>query len=61
MRQRRSPEVGAALGLRAVGVVYAVLESIHSGAVVEVEDVLCGKVRSFQDEVEEAARRSQTK
>ena len=61
VRQRRSPEVGAALGLRAVGVVYAVLESIHSGAVVEVEDVLCGKVRSFQDEVEEAAQRSQIK
>ena len=60
VRQQRPPEVAATLGLRAVGVIYAVWESIRSGEPANVEDVLSGKIHGFQDEVEEAALGNQT-
>jgi predicted dehydrogenase len=56
VRQQRPPEVPATLGLRAVAVIYAIWESIHSSNPVRVEDVLSGKIHSFQDEVERAAQ-----
>jgi len=54
IRDGREPEVPGELGLRAVAIIYAVLESAALGEPVRVADVLSGEVREVQDRVEEA-------
>src|SRR5204862_344860 len=51
-RCRRPPEVTAALGARAVAIVYAMLESGVTGAAVRVADVMDGKVDAYQREID---------
>ena len=52
VRERREPEVPGELGLRAVAIVYAVLESSACGEPVGIQDVLDGKIHGVQDDVE---------
>ncbi|MBC7287058.1 MAG: Gfo/Idh/MocA family oxidoreductase [Armatimonadetes bacterium] len=56
VRERRPPGSTGADGMRAVAVIYALLESSLAGRRVTVEDVLSGKLHAYQDRVEEAAR-----
>jgi predicted dehydrogenase len=52
VRGSRAPEVTGEVGLRAVAVVMALLESAHAGTPIRVDDVLSGSVRAFQDWLE---------
>jgi len=54
VREEHKPEVPAELGLRAVAIVYAVLESAKSGQPVKIQDILSGKVCDYQELVENA-------
>lgn len=51
-REGREPEVTGEVGLRAVAVVMALLESAHAGQPVRVQDVLDGRARAFQERIE---------
>lgn len=53
VRTRAEPEVTAELGLRSVALIYALMESTHTGHEISVQDVLDGKARRFQDEMVE--------
>jgi predicted dehydrogenase len=55
IRNDRPPEVDGARGLRAVAIIYSILESSLSGGPVQIEDVLSGRVRAYQDKVEAAS------
>src|SRR5207244_5416100 len=52
IHEERPPEVTGEFGLHSVALVMALLESVHAGVPVRVDDVLDGSVRSFQDRVE---------
>ncbi len=54
-RTGRRPESDGEAGLRSLALVYAILESAHADADVAVEDVLNGRVRAYQDLVENAS------
>ncbi len=49
-----APEADAAVGLRSVAVVDAVMESAHAGRPVAVAEVLSGELHDWQDTVENA-------
>ena len=51
----RSPEVGSAEGMAALGLAYGVMESGEANEAVLVDDVVEGKVRRFQEEIDFAA------
>jgi predicted dehydrogenase len=54
IRNGRSPEVDGPAGLRAVALVYAILESAAVGESVRMEDVLSGKIDAYQREIDDA-------
>ena len=54
IRNDRPPEVDGMAGLKAVALVYAILESSAAGASVRFEDVASGKVDAYQKEIDEA-------
>jgi predicted dehydrogenase len=54
IREGRAPEVDGMGGLRALAVVYAILESGVAGREMSVEDVLKGRVHAYQDEIDES-------
>ncbi len=51
----RSPEVGSVEGMAALGLAYGVMESGEANEAVLVDDVVEGKVRRFQEEIDLAA------
>ncbi len=55
IENRREPEVGPEDGMKALGLLYAVLESGESGKPVKLSDVLSGSVSAYQREINEAA------
>ena len=54
IRSGNAPEVGPYEGARAVAVCYAMLESGVLGGPVTVEEVLAGRTRGYQDEIDAA-------
>jgi len=52
IRNGNAPEVGPYEGARAVAVCYAMLESGASGRPVTVEEVLEGRTRMYQEEID---------
>ena len=54
IRAGRAPEVDGAKGLRAVAIIYAILESALAGRPVRLKEVLAGTVHAYQDRVEAA-------
>jgi predicted dehydrogenase len=50
----RPPEVDGIAGLKAVALIYAILESSVAGTSLRVEDVEAGKVDAYQREIDEA-------
>ncbi len=57
VRTRSEPEVPAELGLRSVALIYALMESTHTGNEISVQDILNGSARRFQDEMVEGNSR----
>ena len=55
IENRREPEVGPEGGMKALGLLYAVLESGETGKPVKLADVLSGRVSEYQREINEAA------
>ena len=51
----RAPEVGSAEGMAALALAYGVVESGEAHQAVDIEDVVTGKVRHYQDEIDRAA------
>lgn len=51
----RSPEVGSVEGMAALALAYGVMESGEAHQAVKIADVVSGKVRGFQDEIDRAA------
>ena len=49
-----TPEAARATGLRAVAIIYAILESALAGRAVQLDEVLSGELRAHQDTVEAA-------
>ncbi len=54
IRSGGAPEADGAQGLRAIAIIYAVLESALCGRSVRVEEVLGGSLHAYQDMVEAA-------
>ena len=54
---KRAPEVDGMGGLRALAVVYAILESGVAGREVSVDEVLSGKIHAYQDEIDQSLER----
>ena len=54
---KRAPEVDGMGGLRALAVVYAILESGVAGREVSVDEVLTGKIHAYQDEIDQSLER----
>ena len=54
IRTGRTPEVGPVEGARAVAICYAMLESGVAGRAVTVEEVLEGRTRAYQREIDES-------
>ena len=54
VRLRRPPEADGAAGLRAVAIIFAILESSLTGRPVTMDEVLDGSLRAYQDRVETA-------
>ena len=50
-----SPEVGSKEGIAALALAYGVMESGEIHQAVEIEDVVTGKVRQYQDEIDRSA------
>ena len=50
-----APEVGSKEGMAALALAYGVMESGEAHQVVGIEDVVSGKVRGFQDEIDRSA------
>ena len=50
-----SPEVGSEEGMAALALAYGVMESGEAHQAVEIDDVVTGKVRHYQDEIDRAA------
>ena len=50
-----APEVGSNEGMAALALAYGVMESGEAHQVVRIEDVVSGKVRDFQNEIDRAA------
>ena len=44
-------------GLRALAVVYAILESGVAGREVSVDEVITGKIHAYQDEIDQSLER----
>ena len=53
--QRRQPEVTGQIGLNAVALIYAMLESGYAHQPIELSDVVSGKCHAYQDEVNQFA------
>ena len=51
----RAPEVGSNEGMAALGLAYAVMESGESNRPVLMDDVIKGRVRGFQDDIDRSA------
>lgn len=49
----RQPEVDADAGMRALGLLYGLLEAGEAGAPVEMGDVLAGEVAAYQRSIDE--------
>jgi predicted dehydrogenase len=54
VRTGRSPETDAQSGLRAIALIYGVLESSLAGRTVTMDDILDGSLHAYQDRVEAA-------
>ena len=54
VREGRPPEVDGMGGLRALALVYAILESGVAHREVTVDEVISGKVHAYQDEIDES-------
>jgi len=54
---KRAPEVDGMGGLRALAVVYAILESGVAGREVSVDEVINGKIHAYQDEIDQSLER----
>ena len=50
----RAAEVGSQTGMKALAVAYGLLESGQAGRVVSLDDVLSGKVRAYQSDIDAA-------
>ena len=57
IKNKRAPEVDGMGGLRALAIVYAILESGIAQREVSVEEVLSGKLHAYQDEIDAAMER----
>ena len=57
VQNKRPAEVDGMGGLRALAVVYAILESGVAGREVSVDEVLQGKLHAYQDEIDAAIER----
>jgi predicted dehydrogenase len=57
IQNKRAPEVDGMGGLRALAIVYAILESGIAQREVSVEEVLSGKLHAYQDEIDAAMER----
>ncbi|MEN6303880.1 MAG: Gfo/Idh/MocA family oxidoreductase, partial [Armatimonadia bacterium] len=55
VRERRSPETDGEAGLRSLAVIHAMMESALAGRRVTMDEVLAGRVRAYQNQVENAA------
>jgi len=53
VQQGRQPETSGREGLRDLATAYAILESSHAGRPVKVVDVLDGRIRDFQNPLDE--------
>jgi len=53
VRRRRSPETGGREGLADLACAFAVLESAETGRSLEVEEVAAGRVRQYQQAIDE--------
>lgn len=56
VRTRRQPEADGAAGLRAVAIIYAMMESALAGHTITLKEVLSGQIHAYQDRVEAAPR-----
>jgi predicted dehydrogenase len=54
VQEKRAPEVDGMGGLRALAVVYAILESGMAGREVSVAEILDGRLHMYQDEIDAA-------
>ncbi|MEN6547224.1 MAG: Gfo/Idh/MocA family oxidoreductase [Armatimonadia bacterium] len=55
VRERRSPETDGEAGLRSLAIIHAMMESALAGRRVTMDEVLAGRVRAYQNQVENAA------